>query len=241
MTLIKRADSPFLVAIIAGATLAIMSKIVGWNLVGYVALPATTLFILGLAWRHRRRNKGSYANAITMALFLSIIADALLQFNEHNAIFFSAGLALFGLVQLIYAIAFWSGQKFYKKDILPLFVMIFFVSFMHLLLRPHFADHEGQNYLPILTYLILISFMGWRALATLYRPCFAPNQKVLIAAGALFFLASDTLLATSLFIKPLSFQPLWALSTYYIAQTLFALSVRRPKKHPKVTGKRGQV
>jgi uncharacterized membrane protein YhhN len=59
---------------------------------------------------------------------------------------------------------------------------------------------------------------------------------VLIAAGALFFLASDTLLAINLFINKLHLQPLWVLSTYYIAQTLFALSVRRTQRSPKRGG-----
>jgi uncharacterized membrane protein YhhN len=43
-----------------------------------------------------------------------------------------------------------------------------------------------------------------------------------VAAGALLFMASDSLLAINLFVAPLMLSPLWILSTYFVAQWLIA-------------------
>ena len=46
------------------------------------------------------------------------------------------------------------------------------------------------------------------------------RASVLVAAGAIAFVASDTLLALNRFVSPLPASAVWVLSTYYAAQCL---------------------
>ncbi len=52
------------------------------------------------------------------------------------------------------------------------------------------------------------------------------RASVAVAAGACFFMLSDSLLAIHRFVQPLPLAPLWVLSTYYTAQMLIAHNAR---------------
>ena len=86
-------------------------------------------------------------------------------------------------------------------------------------------------HLPVIVYVAAISTMGAQALGRARVRGDAASAAV--AAGALLFMASDTLLALNRFVAPLPAAPLLVLSTYFTAQLLiarFALSARSPRR-----------
>ncbi len=224
MQLTKEEDLPLLLAILASGIVAVMSRVLfQWEIVGYIFLPLTTLLILILASKMRKYSaKVKYKNLIMAALLVSLFADAILQFSSKNNIYFLIGVGLFAIAQILFSASFWSGKKFYKKDIIPFFVFAVYGIYMFLILDKKIKGDMTH----IVIYLILICIMGWRAAATLYRRVFTSSQKFLILAGALFFIVSDTLLAIDLFIQPIEWDALWILPPYFLAQSLFALSIR---------------
>lgn len=52
----------------------------------------------------------------------------------------------------------------------------------------------------------------------------------LVAAGAIAFVISDTLLAINRFLTPLPASPVWVLSTYYAAQCLIVGGMLRSER-----------
>ncbi len=72
--------------------------------------------------------------------------------------------------------------------------------------------------LPVAAYVLVIALMAAQAIgrATVLRD--APSRMV--AAGAVFFMLSDSLLATNRFVSPLPMAQVWVLATYYAAQAL---------------------
>ncbi len=86
--------------------------------------------------------------------------------------------------------------------------------------------------LPVLAYVGVIATMASQALgrATALRT----PAAWCVAAGALSFMLSDSLLAFDLFVQPLPNVYLWVLGSYYLAQWLIVhgmLAVLRPQAH----------
>lgn len=79
--------------------------------------------------------------------------------------------------------------------------------------------------LPVAAYVAVIALMAAQALgrATVWRD----RASVLVAAGAVFFMLSDSLLAVNRFVTPLPLAQLGVLATYYLAQCLIVGGLRR--------------
>ncbi|WHZ13016.1 MAG: Fatty acid hydroxylase family (carotene hydroxylase/sterol desaturase) [Burkholderiaceae bacterium] len=73
---------------------------------------------------------------------------------------------------------------------------------------------------PVAAYVLVIALMAAQAIG---RAVLLGDRAAMgVAAGALLFMASDTLLALDRFAHPLPLAPLWVLSSYYAAQLLIA-------------------
>ena len=72
----------------------------------------------------------------------------------------------------------------------------------------------------VAAYVVVISLMTAQAIgrATVLRD----RASLGVAAGAVFFMVSDSLLATNRFAFPLAMAQFWVLGTYYAAQILIA-------------------
>lgn len=144
---------------------------------------------------------------LLIALFLSGCGDLLLAFN-----LFIYGVAAFLLAQLSYAIMFKSyWQGFQKRWPLSMALMVCMLTMAWLLL-----PKLGELQIAVMAYLMAIGTMG--ILAT--QSSLPVRWAVL---GALFFIASDTLIAINKFMMPLPLEGLWVMSTYYSAQFMLVL------------------
>lgn len=78
---------------------------------------------------------------------------------------------------------------------------------------------------PVAVYVLAIALMAAQAWARWHALRDAPALAV--ALGATCFMLSDSLLATNRFVQPLPWASLWVLATYYAAQALIVIGMRR--------------
>ena len=165
--------------------------------------------------------RADYAVWVIIALCFGLIGDVLLVFSKRPA-FFIGGLTSFLLGQVVYGVTFARFTGFHWVDILIYVALVGGALIAQRRVRLDF----GRMKIPVLAYMLIISFMFTMALGALYKPGFSPIVTAAIVSGAALFTASDIVLAFVLFAENPK-KPLRAvnLSLYYTAQMILALSV----------------
>jgi alkylglycerol monooxygenase len=145
-------------------------------------------------------------------LVLSLVGDVLLMFPAY----FIGGLIGFLVAHLCYIALFKQRLPWFPSR-RALFGTLGFAVAMYAFLFVHLGPVLK---VAVAAYVVVISLMAAQAIgrATVLRDAAA----VAVAAGSLFFMASDTLLAVNRFALPVPLAPLWVLATYYAAQILIA-------------------
>lgn len=202
-------------AIAGAATLAMLGEFYGWRRVHVVFKPSATVLILVLALGASDPPSSNYQRLLVIALVFSLAGDVFLMAERD---LFLPGLLSFLVAHLLYSVAFWqSGEAAdFALALVPIVALAAVV--LAVLWR-----HLGEMRIPVLAYVGVIGLMAWLALARAVGA--APTGSALAALGALFFMASDSLLAYDRFVKPFPLAPIAVLSTYYLAQSAIALSL----------------
>ncbi|MFT3812456.1 MAG: lysoplasmalogenase family protein [Acidovorax sp.] len=141
---------------------------------------------------------------LLMALLASLAGDVFLMAQG----FFIPGLAAFLLAHLAYIALFKQGRRWFPHKGALLATLAVGAGMYA------FLWHGGLPAAlraPVAAYVLAIALMAAQALGSGSR---------MAAAGALFFMLSDALLATNRFVAPLPLAPFWVLATYYAAQCL---------------------
>jgi hypothetical protein len=172
----------------------------------------------------------SYAKLIFGGLFFSWLGDIFLMFEDPGGIWFICGLLAFLTTHLFYIRYFSktissSESYFRKRPILFLAVLAYLIELLYIL-WPHL---QGMK-VPVLLYGIIISFMLIMALWQ-YGKLSSYTAWIFIG-GAMFFVASDSLLAIDKFKQHFPFAELLIMSTYVLAQYLIVQGSIRHLKEP---------
>ena len=153
---------------------------------------------------------------ILPALFFSWTGDILLMFVADNASFFLAGLVAFLIAHIFYIFFFHAvrvGENIKGKVFLLVLVFIYYAVLMTVL-----SPGLGSMKLPVRIYGVFICFMLMLALHALYSKYRQAGLKM--AAGALLFVLSDTVLAINKFYYPFMEAGIIIMITYSAAQLL---------------------
>jgi uncharacterized membrane protein YhhN len=180
----------------------------------YIFKPLTILFVIAIALIPKHGASAFYRYALILGLLFSLAGDIFLMLERDR---FILGLVSFFVAHLFYTAAFLyeSGAE------LPFLSMVPFMLYGGLMLRALWPS-LGKMRLPVLAYVIVILLMGWMAAG---RWMWAGRGgSLLAAAGALLFIASDSLLALDKFRGRFRAAQLLILATYFAAQLLIALS-----------------
>lgn len=175
------------------------------------ALPI--LILAGLAWVSLQ---GPARLLMTAALLLSACGDVLLEMDV-----FSSGLGSFLLAQLCYAWYFFSQRDWNSRPYGRLFIVIAIMPAVGLPV----VTHAGELVIHVAVYMTAISLMGIGA--ALHR-----SQSVIVFAGALLFIASDSMIAINRFVTPLPAARYGIMITYYAAQLLILWGVLESLSKP---------
>jgi sterol desaturase/sphingolipid hydroxylase (fatty acid hydroxylase superfamily)/uncharacterized membrane protein YhhN len=161
---------------------------------------------------HLRRTPTGFDALLMGGLAFSLVGDCFLMFPGY----FIPGLVSFLVAHLFYIALFKQGLPWLPNR-RALLATLALGAAMYAFL------YNGLN--PVLkiavaAYVVVIGLMAAQAIgrATALRD----RASLAVAAGAGFFMLSDSLLATHKFAFPLPMAQFWVLATYYVAQLLIA-------------------
>lgn len=180
--------------------------------------PLPALALAAFAWR----TGGRGPRRLAAGLLLAAAGDVLLL--DTAPLRFLAGMACFAAMHVCYILAYTTLTPTRPKP-RPLVnaALTIAVAFTVVTLAPH----AGSLALPLAIYSVLLATMVLFALDLIGRV--NRTGAIAVAAGALAFMLSDTLLAFSMFYPHFVLHDAAAtaavLASYYLAQTLIALGV----------------
>lgn len=177
------------------------------------ALPV--LILLGVAWVSL---EGRARLFMAVALLFSACGDIFLEMNK-----FTPGLASFLVAQLSYAWYFFSERDTHSVPYTRLAVVL---AIMLGVSYPVVAN-AGEIVIPVAVYMSAICLMGIGA--ALYR-----QPSTILFAGALLFVASDSMIGINRFVVTLPGSKYPIMITYYAAQLLILWGVMRSRERPHV-------
>ena len=176
--------------------------------------PMALLLVIAMVAAQTRLGAGTgrQRGLLLAGLALSLAGDCLLMFEG----FFIPGLATFLAAHVCYIALFKQGLPWFPRRA-ALFATLATGAAMYAFLFPGLGPVLK---VAVAAYVIVIALMAAQAIgrAVVLRD----RASILVAAGAVFFMASDSLLATNRFALPLPLAQLWVLATYYAAQILIA-------------------
>jgi uncharacterized membrane protein YhhN len=178
----------------------------------YLAKPAAMVALVGIALT-LTPHIDTRRWAFVVALVFSLAGDVFLMLPGD---YFVAGLGSFLLAHIAYIV----GLRIGATDIRPLIVSAIPVTVVAALiggrvLRALRTEHPELVF-PVSAYIGVIAVMVSAALAT---------GEPLAAFGAVFFFASDALIAWSRFVMPLDWAPVTIMVTYHVGQAMLVLSL----------------
>jgi uncharacterized membrane protein YhhN len=179
----------------------------------YILKPGTMLMIILFALTS---TSSTYTWWIIIGLFLSLLGDIFLMVPKDRFIY---GLVSFLIAHVCYIIAFLQiplqqGVSVLVTVSLLAIAILFFIQVV-----------KGKRFkggypliVAVFTYILLITSMVWVSILT-------ENPFIIVAAFLFYF--SDATLAWDRFIKPLKYRHYFVMSTYFLAQYLFSLSIHK--------------
>lgn len=162
-------------------------------------------------------NSFSSKKILLTALTFSWIGDIVLLFANQGELYFIVGLVAFLISHVFYIVLF--NKQTVTKSIsnkisfgagIGLILLYFFGMITTL------GPKLGPLTVPVVVYAVVISSMLYFALKGSYQWNAIPYQSVLV--GALFFIASDSILAFNKFYQPIPYASFLIMITYLAAQ-----------------------
>lgn len=130
---------------------------------------------------------------------------------------FIPGLASFAVAQILFTISFATGEITATRLIVGLVIAIPLAAFLaRRFVTAIRASGHGELVAPVCVYMIVISAMAVGAIG---------SGNAVAIAGALIFMASDSLIAETRFVKERAWHSVGVMVTYHIALAGLALSL----------------
>ena len=195
----------------------------------YGCKPLIGGLLLGYSWwQFRSEPYPAPIRWLMIGMVFAIVGDSCLMIREVDL--FAAGLGAFLIMQLCYSRAFWlSGVSLTARRAVWLTAAAFAVydGIYLTLLRPVFVQNPALTGLwwPVVGYMVCLSLMGTLAIRRGKTPGYG-----WVAAGALLFILSDSLIAIDKFLTPIAGATWLIMSTYAATQYLIVLGMIRPYK-----------
>lgn len=185
----------------------------------YAASPAIkglAIAILAvLPWMLRPLPDRRSAGLLSAALFASSAGDVLLDVDPERL--FVPGLCAFLAAHVVYTALFATNRSSWQRIETPRRVLLIAVPIYVLLISAWLVPDAGSLKIPVTVYIFAITAMAITALGSRFLWH--------VAAGALLFMLSDSLLAIAKFHGPFPGRGYLVWATYYAAQYLITTGV----------------
>lgn len=186
----------------------------------FILKPLATLMVIAmalLAWGEPTHHL-PFTIGVLIGLLFSLGGDVALLFHDNRRAFV-LGLVLFLLAHIVYIVTFSALTVFSALEVVALVAL----AVGALIFYRQIAPTLGTLRVPVIVYMVVISVMVARAVATFASPRLSHAQAWMIASGAILFYISDLILAAARFWKPFRYHRI-SLAFYYAGQTLIALA-----------------
>ncbi|MCJ7466640.1 MAG: lysoplasmalogenase [Maribacter sp.] len=175
------------------------------------------LYFAIVGWRLQKR---TYVFML-FALFSSWVGDVMLLFDHASGLYFILGLLSFLIAHCCYILVFlrkWHPTPPPYFSLVALLLMVYGSTLFYIL-----KDGIGTLSTPVAIYVVGILFMAVTAFRRLGSV--GTRSFYLVFCGALFFIASDSLLAINKFLMPLPWTSVFVMATYATAQYLIVRGI----------------
>jgi uncharacterized membrane protein YhhN len=193
----------------------ILARYAGARAVAGVLKPLPVLVVTGVTIAAAPAD-ARYRAFVLGGLLCSMAGDVWLVFPRG----FRPGLANFLVAHLFYIAAFATAGDWGAGTVATLAPF----ALAGAALLAALWRRLGAERAAVAVYVAVIVVMGWRAAVRAGAPGVVPPSGALALAGALLFMASDTLLAVDRFARPFAAADASVMTTYYAAQALIGAS-----------------
>jgi uncharacterized membrane protein YhhN len=163
--------------------------------------------------------KRSFQWLVIVGLLLGMTGDILLEYSEAT---FLLGLIAFLLGHIFYILAFLTDSR--KPGLgYAIFVYLYGIAVYGFLE----TGDLGKMALPVMLYILVITTMVWRASARYHAPGVNHESARAGIIGSLLFLASDSLLAVTLFVYPIPYAGIVVIITYWLGQLGITIAAQK--------------
>jgi uncharacterized membrane protein YhhN len=190
----------------------------------YIAKPAIVCSLIILFVKTSKSLSISIKRLTLLALSFSLLGDVLLLFVDTSEHFFTAGLVAFLLAHVMYVLLFLKHRNANKSPYGFIALLLMFAGSLFYFLK----DGLGDMSIPVALYMIVILAMA--TTAYLRRDNVNMLSYSFVFLGALFFMASDSILALNKFYTPIPWSNISIMLTYAIAQYLIVLGILKLKE-----------
>src|SRR5205807_3564260 len=162
--------------------------------------------------------------ALTLvALGLSLAGDVFLMLPQD---LFVAGLGAFLLAHVAYVVAFNRTAPPEPLTVVAAIAVAAVAVPLFLRMRRGMLEHGQREFqIPVAIYVVAIGAMVVSAIAASGRPLWPPLNGAAAIAGALLFMASDSMIGWNRFVREFRGADVWIIVTYHLAQVLLVLGL----------------
>lgn len=194
-----------------------------YHVLRYYTKPSILIALILFFMTQRKEVSVSVSRLMLGALLFSLAGDVLLLFVVRSQLFFITGLVMFLLAHMMYILVFLKNRNKKKKNWGFLLLTIFYGVGLFYLLYPGL----GNMLVPVIVYMFVI--LGMSNTAYLREGKVSKQSYLLVFLGSIFFMLSDSILAFTMFYKPLVFGNIWIMTKYAAAQILIVYGVLKQK------------
>jgi uncharacterized membrane protein YhhN len=207
--------------------LALLGTIMGGMhqeiLLVFICKPALMLILSSWFFFNSRRVGDRFTLLIQAGIFFSWVGDVALMMQGQDSYYFLIGLGAFMIAHLCYALAF--GLNIAEVGmggniLVPLVLSTGLAAFGFFFAYDLIPYVDATVVIPVVIYACAITLMGVTAAFRFSRTYM--RSFALVMAGAVLFIASDSILAVNRFMKPLGHAEWSIMLTYGLGQFLIA-------------------
>lgn len=189
-----------------------------------------------------RRYGDRFTLLVQAGLFFSLLGDIFLMFDHLDHFYFVVGLGGFLLAQACYTMAF--AHNVADGDgnprlLIGLLLAALVIAFGAVFGTGFLEKVDEDVQVPVGIYAVVLILMGAAAALRFGRTFL--SSFIMVFAGALLFIASDSILGTSRFVRVVAHAPWSVMLTYAAAQYLIARGSLRHVLDPEEARRRAAL
>ncbi|MDG5492976.1 lysoplasmalogenase [Psychroserpens sp. SPM9] len=190
----------------------------------YITKPAIVGMLLVFFWKQSAHLDKGVRHLTLVALIASWIGDILLIFETWHPELFMFGLIAFLIAHMFYILLFLKHRNRHKNPLVFIGLLLIYAGCLFYILK----DGLNDMLIPVIVYMLVI--LGMSTTAFLRQGSVPKQSFLLVFAGAILFMISDSILALNKFYEPLVYSNISIMTTYALAQFLIVIGILKLTK-----------